>query len=54
MALRPDDPQLFYYEHTGPDLMGAIGVIQESLLRIKFVLWILVIISVISLVVLWK
>ena len=54
MALRPDDPRLFYYERTGPDVMGAIGVLQQSLLRIKFVLWILVIISVINLVIHWK
>jgi len=54
MALRPDDPQLYHYESTGPDVMGAIGVLQQSLLRIKFVLWILVIISVISLVIHWK
>jgi len=54
MALRPDNPQLFYYERTGPDVMGAIGVLQQSLLRIKFVLWILVIISVINLFIHWK
>ena len=54
MALRPDRPQLYHYEGTGPDMMGAIGVLQHSLLRIKLVLWILVIISVISLVIHWK
>ena len=54
MVLRPDDPQLFYYERTGPDVMGAIGALQKSLLRIKFVLWILVIIAVIDLLVHWK
>ncbi len=54
MALRPDDPQLFYYERTGPDVMAAMGVLQRSLLRIKFALWILVIITMINLLVRWK
>jgi hypothetical protein len=54
MALRPDHPQLFYYEHAGSDVMGAIGALQKSLLRIKLVLWILAIIAVIDLLVHWK
>lgn len=54
MALRADDPSLFYYERTGPDVMGGIGVLQHSLLRIKLVLWILVIIAVINLMIHWK
>src|SRR5262249_4607889 len=43
MALQPD-PQLFYYERTAPEVMGAVAVLQQSLLRIRFVLWILVIV----------
>jgi len=54
MVLRPDDPQLFYYERAGADVMGAIGVLQRSLVRIKFALWVLVIISIIDLVTHWK
>jgi hypothetical protein len=54
MVLRPDDPQLFFYERAGSDVMGGIGVLQRSLLRIKFVLWILVIISMIDLVIHWR
>jgi hypothetical protein len=54
MVLRPDDPQLFYYERAGSDVIGAIGVLQGSLLQIKFVLWVLVVISVISLVIHWR
>jgi hypothetical protein len=54
MALRADDPPLFYYERTGPDVMAALGVLQLSLLRIKLILWILVAISVINLVIHWK
>jgi len=54
MALRPDDPRLFHYERTGPDVMGGIGVLQRSLLQIKFVLWILVVISLVNLVIHWK
>jgi len=54
MTLRPDAPQLFFYDRTGPDLMGAIGVLNQSLQRIKFLLWILVIVSVYSLIIHWK
>ena len=35
MTLRPDDPPLFYYERTGPDLMGAVGVLQPVVVADK-------------------
>ncbi len=54
MALRPDEPQLFFYEETGPDVMGAIGVLNQSLVTIRLLLWALVIVSVINLVVHWR
>jgi hypothetical protein len=54
MALRPGKPRLFFYEHTGPDLMSALGALNQSLVRIKLLLWVLVIVSVVSLVIHWK
>ena len=54
MALRPDEPQLFFYEETGPDVMGAIEVLNQSLVTIRLLLWALVIVSVINLVVHWR
>jgi hypothetical protein len=51
MMLRPDHPELFFCEgEQGPDIMGAIGVIARSVNGIRFLLWVLVILSVLNLI----
>jgi hypothetical protein len=49
MVLRSDHPKLFYYEDLQkPDVMGALETIARSLERVRTLLWVLVIVTVLN------
>lgn len=55
MLLRSDKPRLFFFEDLqGPDAAGALRVIARSLNSVRILLWVLVILTVLSVVLRWK
>lgn len=54
MALRPDSPFLFYYDRTGPDIMGALATIARNQNTVRLLLWALLILAILNFILRWK